>query len=129
MPKIEPIRRVLLIDDDPGVHLIVTPLLVKDGFSVISAMSGEQGLQLALKERPDVIVLDVILPGIKGRDLCMKIKAYDVLKDIPVVFLTSKNSPDDMKAEMAAGGAAHLTKPVNSAKFADVIKVISHLKR
>ena len=121
-------KKVLLIDDDPGVHLIVTPLLAKEGFDVVSAKTGEQGLQLALKERPDLIILDVIMPGIKGRDLCVKIKAYDVLKKIPVVFLTAKNSPDDMKAEIAAGGAAHLTKPLNSAKFADVIKVISRMK-
>ena len=65
--------------------------------------------------------MDVIMPGIKGRDLCKKVKAYDVLKDIPVVFLTAKDSEDDVKAEMEVGAIAHLTKPVNPT---DLLKAI-----
>ena len=77
-------KKILVVDDDPGVHVIVTPLLAKQGYMVVSAKNGEQGLQMALKERPNLIILDVIMPGIKGRELCAKIKAYDVLKHIPV---------------------------------------------
>ncbi len=105
-------KKILVVDDDPGVHLIITPILTKEGYSVIPAHNGEQGLQLALKERPDMIILDVIMPGIKGRDLCVKIKAYDVLKHIPVVFLTAKDSADDIEAELEAGAISHLTKPI-----------------
>lgn len=117
-------KRVLIIDDDPGVHLILTPLLAKEGCEVVSAKTGEQGFQLALKERPNLIILDVILPGIKGRDLCAKIKAYDVLKNIPVMFLTAKNSPEDMKAELEVGGLMHMTKPIDSGSFITAVKGI-----
>jgi len=68
-----------------------------------------------------LIILDVIMPGIKGRDLCKKIKAYDVLKNIAVVFLTAKDSDDDIKAELEAGAITHLTKPVNPI---DLLKTI-----
>ena len=117
-------KKILIVDDDPGVHLILNPILIKQGHTVISASNGEQGLQLALSERPQLIILDVIMPGIKGRDLCTKIKAYDVLKDIPIIFLTAKDSPEDVAAELAAGAVAHVTKPINSEQFISVISPI-----
>ena len=106
-------KKILLVDDDPGMHLIVVPILSKAGYTVLSAKNGEQALHLALNERPDLILLDVIMPGIKGRDLCKKIKAYDVIKNIAVIFLTAKNSEDDIQAELDAGAVTHQTKPVN----------------
>ncbi len=106
-------KKILLVDDDPGVHLVIVPILSKAGYLVVSAKNGEQALHLALNERPNLVILDVIMPGIKGRDLCKKIKAYEVLKDIAVIFLTAKDSQDDINAEMEAGAIAHLTKPVN----------------
>lgn len=115
-------QKILLVDDDPGSHMIIVPILSKAGYLTISAKNGEQALHLALNERPHLIILDVIMPGIKGRDLCKKIKSYDVLKDIPVIFLTAKDSEDDIKAELEVGAVAHLTKPVNPA---DLLKSIS----
>ena len=115
-------KKILLVDDDPGVHLIVTPILTKQGYSVVSAKTGEQGLQLALNERPELIILDVIMPGIKGRELCAKIKAYQVLKEIPVVFLTAKDSPDEIQAELDAGAVAHLSKPIDPSRIIAVVK-------
>ncbi len=117
-------KKILLVDDDAGVHLVTVPILTKAGYVVISAKTGEQGLQLALNERPDLIILDVIMPGIKGRDLCVKIKAYQVLASIPVVFLTAKDSVDDIQAEMDAGAVGHLTKPVSPTELTEKIKGI-----
>jgi len=114
-------KKILLVDDDPGVHLIIVPILSKAGYTIISAKNGEQALQLALDQRPDLIILDVIMPGIKGRDLCKKIKAYEVLKNIAVIFLTAKDSEDDIKAELEAGAITHLTKPINPV---DLLKTI-----
>ena len=116
------LKRILLVDDDPGVHFIATPILTKAGYIVISAKHGEQGLQLALNERPDLIILDVIMPGIKGRDLCAKMKSYEVLKNIPVIFLTAKDSEDDIKAELDVGAVTHLTKPIDASQLVTVVK-------
>jgi CheY-like chemotaxis protein len=114
-------KKILLVDDDPGEHLIFVPVLSKAGYVAISAKNGEQALHLALNERPDLIILDVIMPGIKGRDLCKKIKSYQVLNAIPVIFLTAKDSQDDVQAELEAGAVAHLTKPLNPS---DILKTI-----
>ncbi len=117
-------KKILLVDDDPGVHVVTVPILSKAGYAVVSAKTGEQGLQFALNERPDLIILDVIMPGIKGRELCAKLKAYQVLAPIPIVFLTSKDSEDDVEAEMQAGAVAHLTKPVNVTELLEKVKGI-----
>ena len=117
-------KKILLVDDDSGVHFIITPILAKEGYTAISARHGEQGLHLALNERPDLIILDVILPGIKGRDLCVKMKSYEVLKNIPIIFLTAKDSDDDIKAELDAGAVTHLSKPIDSNQLLTVIKSI-----
>ncbi len=117
-------KKVLIIDDDDTVHMIVTKILSESGYLVVSAKNGEQGFQLALKERPDLIILDVIMPGIKGRDLCVKIKSYDVIKEIPVIFLTAKNSQDDVQAELEAGAVSHLTKPIDAKEVLATVKSI-----
>ena len=117
-------KKILIVDDDATVHLIVTKILAENGYNVVSAKNGEQGFQLALSERPQMIILDVIMPGIKGRDLCAKFKTYDVLKNIPVVFLTAKNSQDDVQAELEAGAVSHLTKPIDAAAMLATVRSI-----
>jgi len=117
-------KKILLVDDDPGAHVIIVPILSKAGYAVVSAKTGEQALLLALSDRPDLIILDVIMPGIKGRDLCRKLKAYDVLKKTAIIFLTAKDSEDDIKAELEAGAITHLTKPVNPSELLQTVSSI-----
>lgn len=115
---------VLLIDDDESHLKLVRPLLVSKGFSVLTASTGEEGLRLAKERKPDLIFLDVILPGLKGRDVCRAIKDDERTKDIPIVFLTAKDSADDIKAEMAIGAVKHLTKPINVKILVDTVNEI-----
>ena len=116
------LKKILIVDDDPGIHLLLVPALAKVGYTVVSAKNGEHGFQLALNERPDLIILDVIMPGIKGRDLCLKIKSYDVLKHIPVIFLTAKDSIEDVQAELEAGALTHLNKPINPSELVAAVR-------
>jgi CheY-like chemotaxis protein len=108
-----PWRSVLVIDDDEGLIKTVRPLLISHGFSVLTATSGEDGLTVAKTQKPDIILLDVILPGIKGRDVCRAIKDDPATKHIPVIFFTAKDSADDIRAEMEAGAEDHITKPID----------------
>jgi len=107
-------KSVLIIDDDEGLLKTVQKVLLSSGYSVLTAVTGEKGIQIAKLQKPDLIILDVLLPGIKGREACVLLKEDAQTKDIPVLFLTAKDSPDDVAAEMAAGAEAHMTKPVNS---------------
>ena len=115
-------KTVLVIDDDETFVKMVQKVLLPNGFSILVAPTGEKGLQIAFSQKPDVILLDVILPGIKGRDVCATLKDDPSTQDIPVIFLTSKNSTDDIKAEMAVGAFAHMTKPVDAKTLLGEIK-------
>ena len=107
-------KSILIIDDDESIIKTVRAILISKGYAVLTADSGESGLMIAKNQKPDLILLDVILPGIKGRDVCKKLKEETETKNIPVVFLTSKDSEDDIQAEKALGAQEHLTKPVNA---------------
>jgi len=115
-------KSVLIVDDDEGCVKTVQGVLLASGYSVLTARTGEKGMQIAKLQKPDLILLDVILPGLKGREVCSRLKEDGETRDIPVIFLTAKDSPDDIKAEMAAGGHAHLTKPVNGKILVSEIK-------
>lgn len=117
-------RSILVVDDDESVIKIVRPILMSNGFSVLTASSGEEGLQIARKQQPDLIILDVILPKMKGREVCQQLKEDSETQHIPVVFLTAKDSEDDIHAEMEAGAVAHLTKPINARELAETVSKI-----
>jgi len=106
-------KTVLIVDDDVSVHKMLEPILTTGGYKVLAAKTGEEGLQMTKDHKPSIVILDVILPGMKGREVCVQIKKDPSTKAIPVLFLTSKDSPDDVQAEVAAGGIGHLTKPIN----------------
>jgi len=119
-------RSILVIDDDETLIKTVRPLLISNGFSVLTALTGEDGIQIAKSQKPDLILLDVILPGIKGREVCRTLKENNQTKHIPVVFFTAKDSADDIQAEMQAGAEDHLTKPLDPKILISTIKGILH---
>ena len=117
-------KKILVIDDDLGVHKILSAALTSAQYEVFSARSGEEGLALIKSHMPDAVILDVILPGIKGRDVCARLKKDPTTKNIPVLFLTSKDHPDEIKAEMDLGAAGHLTKPINPHHVVEALRKI-----
>ena len=119
-----PRKSILVVDDDHTLLRTIKSVLLSNGYSVLTTTTGEKGLQVAKRQKPDLIVLDVILPGIKGRQVCAKLKEDTETQHIPVIFLTAKDSPDDVKAELAVGGISHITKPLNSQKLLEEIRKI-----
>ena len=115
-------KKILLIDDDLGMHKLLTAALGLAHYEVFSAHSGEEGLAFLKLQKPDAIILDVILPGIKGREVCARLKKDPATKSIPILFLTSKDHPDEIKAEMDLGAAGHLTKPINPQHVVGALK-------
>jgi len=117
-------RSILLIDDDETIGKIVRPILFSHGYSVLTAETGEDGLQIARSQKPDLILLDVILPGIKGREVCKLLKKDPETEKIPIVFQTAKDSPEDIQAENEVGSAGHLTKPIDAKALIGIIQSI-----
>lgn len=120
---------ILVVDDDETLIKTVRPILIAKGYSVLSASSGEEGLHIAQNQKPDLIFLDVILPGIKGREVCLRLKEDALTKNIPIIFLTAKDSPDDIKAEMEAGAETHLTKPIDAKLLVSTVEKVLSIEK
>ena len=110
--------RVLVIDDDAAVRDLMTRFLGKEGFSVATASGGEEGLRLARELQPDVITLDVLMPGMDGWSVLAALKADPALVDVPVVMLTML---DDRNLGYALGAADYLTKPIDRERLVAVL--------
>jgi CheY-like chemotaxis protein/nitrogen-specific signal transduction histidine kinase len=109
---------VLVIDDDPASRQLVARMLSKDGFRVVEAPNGEEGLRLARAERPDVITLDVLMPGLDGWGVLTALKNDPALASIPVVMLTIT---DEQNLGFALGAAEYLIKPIERARLSAVL--------
>jgi len=105
-------RRILLVEDHEDNRRIVRDLLAATGgYELIEAVSGEEGVALAERERPDLILMDIQLPGLDGYETTRRIRASSALRAIPIIAVTSYAlSGDDQKA-LAAGCDAYVTKP------------------
>lgn len=105
-------RTVLVVDDDPASAQLLNELL-KGEYKVRLAGSGAQALKAVRQEPlPDAILLDIMMPEMDGYEVCALLKADDVTKDIPVIFLTAKAQADDAQLGFELGGADYITKPI-----------------
>ena len=125
-PGAAPKGCILTIEDDAAQRRMIQKALEKRGYVVFTAENGEQGLQMAQVRKPDLILLDVIMPGIDGKEVCKRLKAYEETKDIPVLFLTSIDAPKEIVEHYYIGGEIHLTKPINAREL--VAQVEASLK-
>jgi PAS domain S-box-containing protein len=109
---------VLVIDDDPDARDLISRLLEKDGFSVVAASDGREGLTLAAERRPDVITLDVMMAGMDGWAVLGALKADPALADIPVVMITMI---DDERLGVSLGADAYVTKPIDRQRLSELM--------
>jgi phosphate regulon transcriptional regulator PhoB len=118
---------VLIIDDETDLIELIRYNLEQNGFSVISATDGEKGLVLAARELPDLIVLDVMLPGMDGLEVCRKLKAEARTARIPVIMLTARGAEPDRVVGLEIGADDYVTKPFSPRELTARIK--AHLRR
>jgi putative two-component system response regulator len=109
---IHPKATLLVVDDSPD-NLALINRLLKDSYTVRAATNGERALQLAATSAPDLILLDVVMPGMSGYDVCQALKALPQTRDVPVIFLTAKSDTDDETLGFELGAVDYITKPVN----------------
>ena len=108
-------QQVLVIDDSPEIQLIIIALLAED-YWVQTADNGARGLALAaLEPLPDLILLDIVMPGLSGHEVCRRLKADPVTRPIPVIFLTSMKGDSDEEEGLALGAVDYIAKPISGA--------------
>ncbi len=115
-------RPILIIEDNEQNLYMMNYLLTKKGFELVSAMTGLDGIELALKVLPAAILLDIQLPGMDGYEVAGRLKSYPELKDIPIIAVTSYAMVGDREKILAAGATGYIEKPINPDTFIDEIK-------
>ena len=110
-------KRVLAVDDDPTALNALRQILTQKGYDVTTAAGGAEALSLIASQDFDLALLDVVMPGTSGYDVCRQIRADERTKDLPVVFLTARGAVADMREGQGAGSDLYLVKPVMAARL------------
>jgi len=116
-------QTILVIDDMSDLLKMLRKQLEHWGYRALTASSGEEGLSLADTEQPDLILLDVLMPKMKGREVCARLKANPTTRDIPVIFLTALGMADHVKTGMELGADDYIIKPFKAADLKERIGV------
>jgi DNA-binding response OmpR family regulator len=102
--------KILLIEDDPFLLSMYSSKFVMENFNIVCADDGLKGIEMAKQEKPDIILLDIMLPKLNGFEVLKKIKADEITKNIPVILLTNLNQKDEHEQGLALGAADYLIK-------------------
>lgn len=106
----EPIR-VLVVDDDPQIVKVMRLMLKIRGYEVLEALRGAEGVQVAQEKKPDVILLDIMMPDIDGYDVFRQLRLDPATMDIPVIFVSAKASQEHVDTGLSLGAEGYITKP------------------
>jgi two-component system response regulator MtrA len=117
-------RTVLIVDDDPDIRSLVATKLRGIGHHVLLANNGRAGLSAAVDYRPDLVLLDVTMPGLSGWDVCEKLSTSPSTKHIPVVIISAKAQPADVEKGFSVGAKDYITKPFSPRELADRVEAI-----
>ncbi len=118
-------KKILFIEDEVDLQRTLSNFLTKEGYQVISAFDGEKGLELAKKEIPDLVLLDLILPRVHGFDVLRKLKTDPETKEIPVIILTNLEKIEDVHKALELGATTYLVKA--QYKLEEVIEKIKKI--
>jgi twitching motility two-component system response regulator PilG len=115
-------NRILVVEDEESLLKLESILFASKGYAVTGVRDGKSALQSIAEDRPDLVVLDIMLPDLDGFEICRSIKDNPETSYLPVIMLTAKKSSQDMERGRLAGADAYITKPFKSAKVLQVIE-------
>jgi two-component system, OmpR family, response regulator len=119
------LQRILYVEDQPDIQLVARMALVKlGGFDVMVCSSGVEALQTAPTFMPDLLLLDVMMPGMDGPDTLRALRRLDATSHTPAIFLTARNSPEDASSYLAAGAIDLISKPFDPMTLANTVRAI-----
>ncbi|MFA5976415.1 MAG: response regulator [Elusimicrobiota bacterium] len=114
--------KILVVEDDRSIQMVLELVLTKIAHcQVLVASDGNEGIARILEHKPDIIMLDLMLPGIDGFEICRRAKANEETRHIPVIFLTAQPQPAAVARAMALGAAGYIVKPFDPFKIVDQI--------
>jgi len=115
---------ILVVEDTPSERELMSHYLRESGYTVINAVSAQEALSKAVEQKPDVIITDVVMPGMSGFELCRSLKKHPVTEKVPIIICTSKNQEIDRLWGVKQGADAYITKPFTREQLVRAVKAI-----
>ncbi len=119
---------ILIVDDAPAQLGLMRSMMLQQGYQTFVANSGERGLVIAQRAQPDLILLDIVLPGMDGMEVCRRLKAHPRTCSIPVVFMSARTDTDDVVAAFAIGASDYVPKPLRLAEVCARVRAQLHFR-
>ena len=111
-------HKILIADDEPNILISLEYLMKREGYEVLLARDGTEALAAIVRERPDLVLLDVMMPGKTGFDVCQAVRADETLSGVKIVLLTAKGRDTDIAKGVALGATDYMTKPFSTKELA-----------
>jgi len=118
------VKKILIVDDEPNILRSLTYILEKEGYDCKTASNGEEALKQIKEDKPDLILLDIMIPKVDGMEVCRRVKSSPGLKDIYVIILSAKGQKADKEEGLSCGADEYITKPFSPAEMAGRINEI-----
>ncbi len=115
-------QTILIVDDEPNIVIPLQFLMEQNGYCTLVAQSGEEALEMISKEKPDLVLLDIMLPGVDGFEVCEIIRLNPEWRNTRVIFLTAKGRDVDIAKGMVLGADEYITKPFSNQQIIDAVK-------
>lgn len=113
---------ILIVDDEPNIVIPLQFLMEQNGYNTLVAQSGEEALEMISKEKPDLVLLDIMLPGVDGFEVCEIIRLNPEWRNTRIIFLTAKGRDVDIAKGMVLGADEYITKPFSNQQIIDAVK-------
>jgi len=117
-------HKILIADDEPNILISLEFLMKREGYQVLLARDGSEALAAITKERPDIVLLDVMMPGKTGFDVCQAVRADDTLAGVKILLLTAKGRDTDIAKGLALGATDYMTKPFSTKELAARVRAM-----
>lgn len=122
-------RKILVVDDEINILKLIEQTLIKAKYEVVTASDGKEALDKVVSERPDLVILDVMMPYFDGFEVLQTLRRYPSTRNLPVIMLTAKNNDEDIFTGWQAGVSCYLIKPFNPAEMLTNVKKIFSAKK
>lgn len=110
-------RKILLVDDSGTALMMEKMILGKEPYELVSATNGKEAVEVALRERPDLILMDVIMPEMTGFEACKELRRCDETRDTPIIMVTTRGEADNIELGFSAGCTDYITKPIDGVEL------------
>jgi DNA-binding response OmpR family regulator len=117
-------KRIIVVDDEPSIGRLVKMSLAVEGYEVRMATSGFEALELVEEKIPDLVVLDIMMPGMNGYEVCMELKKKPQTRDVKIVFLSALGRPGDPQQGLAMGADDYILKPFDPNELLEKVKTL-----